>query len=126
VLSLSKEPQQSTAAHETSSEPKRPASKSVTAAKQLGSIVTAVVVLAILLAVGLGVNSLVRGTWTVNPVLSGSMRLGLAVGGAVITERVPVDQLAIRDVIVFRDPNDPSEQIVHRIIAMNPGHQENC
>jgi signal peptidase I len=57
----------------------------------------------------------------VTPVLSGSMRPGLAVGGVVISERVPVNHLAVRDVIVFRDPNDPSKQVVHRIVRMTGG-----
>jgi signal peptidase I len=54
----------------------------------------------------------------VTPVLSGSMRPGLAVGGVVISQRVPVDSLAVRDVIVFADPYKPSEQIVHRIVRI--------
>jgi signal peptidase I len=54
----------------------------------------------------------------VTPVLSGSMRPGLAVGGVVISQRVPVDSLAVRDVIVFSDPYKPSEQIVHRIVRI--------
>jgi signal peptidase len=49
------------------------------------------------------------------------MRPGLAVGGVVISERVPVDHLAVRDVIVFRDPNEPSKQVVHRIVKMTVG-----
>jgi signal peptidase len=44
------------------------------------------------------------------------------VGGVVISERVPVDQLALRDVIVFRDPLAPSEQIVHRIVGISVAH----
>ena len=52
------------------------------------------------------------------PVLSGSMRPGLAVGGAVISQRVPVDSLHVRDVIIFSDPYKPSEQIVHRIVRI--------
>jgi signal peptidase I len=73
----------------------------------------------VLVGVGVGVFALVKGTWSINPVLSGSMRPGFAVGGVVISERVPVDQLALRDVIVFQDPLTPSEQIVHRIVGMS-------
>lgn len=54
----------------------------------------------------------------VTPVLSGSMRPGFAVGGVVISERVPLKDLAVRDVIVFQRPNDPSVEMVHRIVAM--------
>jgi signal peptidase I len=57
----------------------------------------------------------------VTPVLSGSMRPGLAVGGAVISQRVPVDSLHVRDVIIFRDPFKASEQIVHRIVKITKG-----
>lgn len=76
----------------------------------------------VLVGVGVGVFALVQGTWSINPVLSGSMRPGFAVGGVVISERVPVDQLALRDVIVFQDPLAPSEQIVHRIVGMSVAH----
>ena len=46
------------------------------------------------------------------------MRPGLAVGGLAISERVPVDRLVVRDVIVFRDPNNPAKQVVHRIVRL--------
>jgi signal peptidase len=85
--------------------------------------VVALFVLAfVLVCVGIGVFALVQGTWAINPVLSGSMRPGFSVGGVVISERVPVDQLALRDVIVFRDPLAPSEQIVHRIVGISVAH----
>ena len=60
--------------------------------------------LAILGAAGVAAVALVRGTWMVTPVLSGSMRPGLSVGGVVVSERVPVASLHVRDVIIFRDP----------------------
>jgi signal peptidase len=53
-----------------------------------------------------------------NPVVSGSMRPGFAVGGVVISERIPVNQLVLRDVIVFKDPENPADLIVHRIVHM--------
>jgi len=62
--------------------------------------------------------SLVQGTWQMNPVVSGSMRPGFAVGGVVISERIPVNQLVLRDVIVFKDPENPADLIVHRIVHM--------
>jgi hypothetical protein len=49
------------------------------------------------------------------------MRPGFAVGGVVISERVPVSQLMVRDVIAFRRPDKPSEQMVHRIIKRAKG-----
>ena len=93
-------------------------SKFATFEKWFGRCVATVVSLAVIAAVTIGCVALVTGSWQVNPVLSGSMRPGLSVGGVVISERVPVDQLALRDVIVFREPNDPSTQIVHRIVKL--------
>ena len=77
-----------------------------------------VLLLAVLGGAGICAFALVQGTWQVTPVLSGSMRPGLAVGGAVISQRVPVDSLHVRDVIIFNDPYKPSEQIVHRIVRI--------
>jgi signal peptidase len=78
-------------------------------------------VLAILGTAGIGAWSLAQGSWAVNPVLSGSMRPGFTVGGVVISQRIPVSQLAVRDVIVFHNPNKPSEEMVHRIVQMTKG-----
>ena len=55
----------------------------------------------------------------VTPVLSSSMRPGMTVGGAVISQRVPLDILHVRDVIIFDDPFRPSGQIVDRIVRIN-------
>lgn len=78
-------------------------------------------VLAILGSAGIGAWALAQGSWSVNPVLSGSMRPGFTVGGVVISQRIPVSQLAVRDVIVFHNPNKPSEEMVHRIVQMTKG-----
>jgi signal peptidase I len=80
-----------------------------------------VFVLAILGSAGVGVWALEQGNWSVNPVLSGSMRPGFTVGGVVISQRIPVSELAVRDVIVFHNPNKPSEEMVHRIVQMTKG-----
>ncbi len=77
-----------------------------------------VLVLVCLVVVGLSVVALSNGTWAANAVLSGSMRPGFTVGGIVVSERVPVRQLVNRDVIVFRDPQDPSNVMVHRIVSL--------
>jgi signal peptidase len=78
-------------------------------------------VLAILGSAGIGAWALAQGSWAVNPVLSGSMRPGFTVGGVVISQRIPVSELAVRDVIVFHNPNKPSEEMVHRIVQMTKG-----
>jgi len=57
----------------------------------------------------------------VTPVLSGSMRPGFAVGGLVVCERAPVDSVQVRDVIVFRRPDLPSEQVIHRVVSIKTG-----
>jgi signal peptidase I len=89
-----------------------------TMARRLRTFVAYVLLLAVLGAAGVCAFALVQGTWVVTPILSGSMRPGFAVGGAVISQRVAIDNLAVRDVIVFSDPNKPSEQIVHRIVRI--------
>jgi signal peptidase len=90
-----------------------------TMAKWLRALVAYVLLLAVLVAAGICAFTLVQGTWQVTPVLSGSMRPGFSVGGAVISQRVAVDSLTVRDVIIFNDPLKPSEQIVHRIVRIS-------
>ncbi len=99
----------------------RSGSKLATGARWLRAFVAYVLLLAVLGAAGVCAFKLVQGTWQVTPVLSGSMRPGFSVGGAVISQRVPVDSLHVRDVIIFSDPFKPSEQIVHRIVKITKG-----
>ncbi len=70
--------------------------------------------------IGLGAAAVISGSYQVRPVLSGSMRPGLAVGGIVITQRVPISALEVRDVIVFHPPGKSDDLLVHRIIALTP------
>lgn len=93
-------------------------SKFATFSKWSRKVVAAVVVVAVFVALGIGAVALANGSWSVNPVLSGSMRPGFSVGGVAISEKVPVNQLAVRDVIVFREPSNPSVEVVHRIVQM--------
>jgi signal peptidase I len=58
------------------------------------------------------------GRWHATPVLSGSMRPGLQPGDVVVTQRVPVSDLHVRDVIVFHPPNEADRQTVHRIVKL--------
>jgi signal peptidase I len=90
-------------------------------ARRLRTLVVAVLLVAVVAAMGVASLALVRGTWMVTPILSGSMHPGLAVGGVAISGRVPVDSLAVRDVIVFQRPDNPSEQVVHRIVQVVVG-----
>ncbi len=98
--------------------PSRKSSRFAIVAKWFRMSITSLLMLAMVLLVVAAAVPLIRGTWSVNPVLSGSMRPGFSVGGVVISERVPVKQLAVRDVIVFRRPDKPSEEVVHRIVAI--------
>jgi signal peptidase len=77
------------------------------------------IVVVVLAAVGFAVFSVLSGAWMVTPILSGSMRPGLPVGGVAISERVPASSLAVRDVIVFQNPVNPDVTMVHRIIQLN-------
>ncbi len=99
----------------------RSPSKPASVTRVIRIVIAYILVLAILGAAGIAAFALVQGSWMVTPVLSGSMRPGLSVGGVVISQRVPIDSLHVRDVIVFRDPFKPSEQIVHRIVKITKG-----
>ena len=58
------------------------------------------------------------GRWHATPVLSGSMRPGLQPGDLVVTQRVAINNLHVRDVIVFHPPNEGDRQTVHRIVKL--------
>jgi signal peptidase len=73
---------------------------------------------ALLAGTAVVVLALVRGTWSITPVLSGSMRPGLPVGGVAVSQQVPMSQLAVRDVIVFSEPGHSANLVVHRIIQI--------
>ncbi len=69
-------------------------------------------------ALALGGYGVASGEWHATPVLSGSMRPGLQPGDVVITHRVPISSLQVRDVIVFRPPDEGGKQTVHRIVKI--------
>ncbi len=83
--------------------------------------VRAAVLASICVLVAMAAAALLSGQYQVRPVLSGSMRPGLPIGGLVVTQRVPTSSLQIRDVIVFHPPGRPDELVVHRIVAMESG-----
>ena len=58
------------------------------------------------------------GQWHATPVLSGSMRPGMQPGDVVLTQRVPISDLHVRDVVVFHPPNEAKRQTVHRIVKL--------
>jgi signal peptidase I len=55
-------------------------------------------------------------------VITGSMQPTIPIGSLVVTERVPVNQLRVGDIIVFPNPDNSKETIVHRIVWM--GHDQ--
>ena len=100
------------------SDPSTPPERLARAARRLRRVLAAIVVVGVLGALGLVAVNLERGAWMISPVLSGSMRPGFAVGGAVISQRVPVGRLTPRAVIVFVNPHHPDELMVHRIVRL--------
>jgi len=46
------------------------------------------------------------------------MRPGLQPGDVVVTQRVPISDLQVRDVLVFYPPNETRRETVHRIVKL--------
>jgi len=69
----------------------------------------------VIVAAAIAVGS---GAWQIRPVLSGSMRPGLPIGGVVVTQRIPLADLQVRDVAVFHPPFDSKADYVHRVISL--------
>ena len=67
---------------------------------------------------GWSVVAIATGRYQIRPVLSGSMEPGLPTGGIVVTERIPISALQVRDVVVIHPPNRPDDMVVHRIISL--------
>ena len=63
------------------------------------------------------VAAVASGNFQIRPVLSGSMRPDLPVGGVVITHRVPTSDVHVGDVIVFREPDGGQGLVVHRVYS---------
>ena len=58
------------------------------------------------------------GRWHATPVMSGSMRPAMQPGDVVVTQRVPVSDLHVRDVVVFYPPGRDQHLTVHRIVKL--------
>ncbi len=80
--------------------------------------ISSVLLLLAIAALALAGYQTASGRWHATPVLSGSMRPGLQPGDVVLTKRVPVSELRVRDVIVFHPPGEASRQTVHRIVKL--------
>ena len=60
------------------------------------------------------------GNWKAGPVVSGSMEPTIDTGSVVLTQRVPVADLAVDDIVMFERPDEPGKQVVHRIAQLEP------
>lgn len=76
------------------------------------------VLLLLVLVLGGAAWGVVTGQWRAHSVLSGSMEPRLPVGSVAITERVRTTSLEVGDVITFREPDDPSHLVTHRIVSI--------
>ena len=61
----------------------------------------------------------------IEQVVTGSMQPVIPIQSLVITERVPVSQLQVGDILVFPNPNNGNETIVHRIVWTGHDKQGN-
>jgi signal peptidase I len=76
----------------------------------------------LLLAVGFVIAAIAvsSGHWKAGPVVSGSMEPTIDTGSVVLTQKVPVDDLAVGDIVMFQRPDNADEQVVHRIAELDP------
>ena len=84
------------------------------------SAVMTLVVLVLAAGFVIAAVAVTSGQWQAGPVVSGSMEPTIPTGGVVFTERVPVDDLAVGDIVMFQRPDEPDQQVVHRIIELEP------
>ena len=84
----------------------------------LGRVFSSMVVVLAFAALAFAGYQVTTGQWHATPVLSGSMRPGMQPGDVVVTQRVPVSDLRVRDVVVFYPPNETERQTVHRIVEL--------
>lgn len=95
-----------------------PRSRRATIVGRIRAGIWSLLVVVVLAAAGFTAFSVLSGGWDVAPILSGSMQPGFPVGGVAVAEREPVSDLALRDVIIFKNPYHPNIQMVHRIISL--------
>jgi signal peptidase I len=78
--------------------------------------------LVLLIAAGFVIAAIAvsSGHWKADPVVSGSMEPTIDTGSVVLTQRVPVDDLAVGDIVMFQRPDGVDEQVVHRIAELEP------
>ena len=92
-------------------------------AHRVMSAVMSLVVLVLAAGFVIAAVAVTSGHWQASPVLSGSMEPTIPTGGVVFTERVPVEDLAVGDIVMYQRPDQPDHQVVHRIIELEPSEQ---
>ena len=100
-----------------------PASRAVPKRSIAHRVMSALLSLVVLvLAGGFVIAALAVGSghWKADPVVSGSMEPTIHTGSVVLTQKVPVDDLAVGDIVMFQRPDRPDEQVVHRIAELEP------
>ncbi len=80
------------------------------------SVLETAILFAACLGFAVAVLGVFFGGWQASPVLSGSMDPGIPTGGVVITKMVPVADVQVGDIIMFRDPEQSDLQVVHRVV----------
>ena len=101
-----------------------PAERPVSKARSLGRLadrlLTALIVVVGVIAIGIGVLVVVAGLHF-QVVTSGSMRPTASPGDLAVTRAVPVSSLKVGDVIVFYPPGVTAEPVMHRIVSLDKG-----
>jgi signal peptidase I len=108
-------------------QPPRPAAEAPTAIWRAASghaanlaIAAALELVAIFCAIMVG---LVVTGHHLEQVVTGSMQPSIPIGSLVLTERIPVSRLHVGDIMVFPNPSNPKETIVHRIVWLSHDSQ---
>ena len=98
----------------------RPAAGARPIARLFDRLLTLLIVVVGLAAVGIGVLVYVDNLHF-QTVTSGSMRPTASPGDVAVTEVVPVSSLKVGDVIVFFPPGRVAEPVMHRIVSLDNG-----
>lgn len=102
----------------TSVSTERPRGRARVRIGRIGRIVaSAAVAVASLACLALAVGY-ITGAWSVQPVPTGSMAPAIPVGAAIVAQPVPVADLTVGDVIVFRTPAEDHRLTVHRVVKI--------
>jgi signal peptidase len=102
------------------SPPDQPVKKARLIRRLIDRLLTVVIVVVGVLAVGIGILVFVANLHF-QTVTSGSMRPTISPGDVAVTQVVPVSSLKVGDVIVFYPPGVTAEPVMHRIVSLENG-----